>query len=112
MRRATLLILLAAMAFSRDRNQSRFIVYNRHGVISTSHALATQAGVRVLERGGSAVDAAIAANAVLSVAEPMMCGPGGDFFLIHREARTSPARPRMGGSHETLLRQFVSCVTQ
>lgn len=76
------------MAFSQDRNQSRSIVFSRHGVISTSHALATQAGVRVLERGGSAVDAAIAANAVLSVVEPMMCGPGGDLFLIHRSGRT------------------------
>lgn len=86
-RRAILLLFVAAMAFSQDRNQSRSIVYSRHGVISTSHALATQAGVRVLERGGSAVDAAIAANAVLSVVEPMMCGPGGDLFLIHREGR-------------------------
>ncbi len=76
------------MAFSQDRNQSRSIVFSRYGVISTSHALATQAGVRVLERGGSAVDAAIAANAVLSVVEPMMCGPGGDLFLIHRSGRT------------------------
>lgn len=83
-----LLMMLAWTLTAQDRNQSRSIVYSRHGVVSTSHALATQAGVRVLERGGSAVDAAIAANAVLSVVEPMMCGPGGDLFLIHRDGRT------------------------
>lgn len=87
-RSLALLMMLAWAASGQDRNQSRSIVYSGHGVVSTSHALATQAGVRVLERGGSAVDAAIAANAVLSVVEPMMCGPGGDLFLIHRDGRS------------------------
>jgi gamma-glutamyltranspeptidase/glutathione hydrolase len=82
------MMTLAWSASAQDRNQSRSIVYSRSGVISTSHSLATQAGVRVLEKGGSAVDAAIAANAVLSVVEPMMCGPGGDLFLIHRSGRS------------------------
>lgn len=83
------LFMLAPWILSaQDRNQSRSIAYSRHGVVATSHALATQAGVRVLEKGGSAVDAAIAANAVLSVVEPMMCGPGGDLFFIHRDARS------------------------
>jgi len=80
-----LLMIIPWVASGQDRNQSRSIVYSTHGVVATSHALATQAGVRMLERGGSAVDAAIAANAVLSVVEPMMCGPGGDLFLIHRD---------------------------
>ncbi|GIU76449.1 MAG: gamma-glutamyltranspeptidase [Bryobacteraceae bacterium] len=83
-----LLMFAASLAPGQDRNQSRSIVYSRHGVVATSHALATQAGVRILEKGGSAVDAAIAANAVLSVVEPMMCGPGGDLFLIHRDGRS------------------------
>ncbi|MCX7603489.1 MAG: gamma-glutamyltransferase, partial [Bryobacteraceae bacterium] len=81
-------MLASWMVSGQDRNQSRSISYSTHGVVATSHALATQAGVRILEKGGSAVDAAIAANAVLSVVEPMMCGPGGDLFLLHRDART------------------------
>lgn len=88
MRSLIILMMPAWILSGQDRNQSRSIVYSPHGVVSTSHALATQAGVRALERGGSAVDAAIAANAVLSVVEPMMCGPGGDLFLIHRDGRS------------------------
>src|SRR5215208_4454606 len=52
------------------------------GVVAASQPLAARAGVRVLERGGHAVDAAIAANAVLGVVEPEMNGIGGDLFAI------------------------------
>jgi len=58
------------------------------GVIATSQTLASQVGAQILSRGGSAVDAAIAANLTLSVVEPMMCGIGGDLFAIHRDAKT------------------------
>lgn len=54
----------------------------RRGMIATSQPLATSTGLEVLKGGGSAVDAAIAANAVLAVTEPHMCGPGGDLFAL------------------------------
>ncbi len=56
--------------------------YGRHGMVATSQTIASQVGIEILQHGGSAVDAAIAANAVLSLAEPYMCGPGGDLFAI------------------------------
>jgi gamma-glutamyltranspeptidase len=53
---------------------------SRRGMVASPHYLATESGLRVLRVGGSAVDAAIATNAVLSVAAPYMCGLGGDLF--------------------------------
>ena len=64
------------------------MVISRHGIVATSQTLASQAGAQVLARGGSAMDAAIAANAVLGVVEPMMNGIGGDLFAIHWNAKT------------------------
>ena len=62
--------------------RSRSPSYGRNGMVATSQTIASQVGVDILKQGGSAVDAAIAANAMLSLAEPYMCGPGGDLFAI------------------------------
>jgi gamma-glutamyltranspeptidase/glutathione hydrolase len=72
---------------SGDRKQSRSVVMARHGMVATSHPLAAEAGLDVLKQGGSAVDAAIAANAMLGVVEPMSCGLGGDLFAIVWDAK-------------------------
>ena len=53
------------------------------GIVATSQTLASQAGAQVLARGGSAIDAAIAANATLGVVEPERGGIGGDLFVIY-----------------------------
>jgi gamma-glutamyltranspeptidase/glutathione hydrolase len=63
-------------------------VMTRHGIVATSQPLASAAGVQVLQNGGNAVDAAIAANAVMGVVEPNSCGLGGDLFAIVYEAAT------------------------
>jgi gamma-glutamyltranspeptidase / glutathione hydrolase len=70
------------------REQSRSMVMTQYGIVATSQAVASQAGAAILAKGGSAVDAAIAANAALGVIEPMMNGVGGDLFAIVYEAKT------------------------
>ena len=57
------------------RSYGRAEVVSKTGIVATNQVLASQVGAQMLARGGSAVDAAIAANAVLSVLEPMMAGP-------------------------------------
>ena len=73
---------------AQERQQARSMIVTRQGIVATSQTLASQAGATVLARGGSAIDAAIAANAVLGLVEPMMCGLGGDLFVIYYEAKT------------------------
>src|ERR1700675_4850370 len=75
-------------AFGQGRNYGRSMVITKQGIAATSQTLASQAAAQILARGGSAVDAAIAANAVLGVVEPMMTGMGGDLFVLYWEAKT------------------------
>jgi len=83
------LMTLTIDAYPQDRSYGRSMVITDHGIVATSHYLASQAGAQILSRGGSAMDAAIAANAVLGVTEPMMNGIGGDLFLIYWDAKSS-----------------------
>ncbi len=63
-------------------------VATKYGIVAASQPLAARAGVQVLERGGDAVDAAIATNAVMALVEPYFDGIGGDLFVIYYEAKT------------------------
>ncbi|HTS66138.1 MAG TPA: gamma-glutamyltransferase [Candidatus Acidoferrales bacterium] len=87
MRFAWLLVLLS-LARAQDRSQARSMVLSDRGIVATSQTLASQAGAQILARGGSAIDAAIAANATLGVVEPERGGIGGDLFVIYYEAKT------------------------
>jgi len=84
----TALALLVSAADAQDRSYGRSVVATQYGIVATSQVSASQAGAHVLEQGGSAIDAAIAANAVLNVTEPTSNGMGGDLFAIYWEAKT------------------------
>ena len=88
LRLAVLLLVTFVPLLAQGRNYGRSMVITQQGIAATSQTLASQAGAQILARGGSAVDAAIAANAVLGVLEPMMNGMGGDLFVIYWEAKT------------------------
>ena len=84
---SVLICLYSGFASAQDRAYGRSMVITDHGIVATSHYLASQAGAQILAKGGSAMDAAIAANAVLGVTEPMMNGIGGDLFLLYWDAK-------------------------
>jgi gamma-glutamyltranspeptidase / glutathione hydrolase len=71
-----------------NRTQARSMVITKFGIVATNQTLASAAGVKILEAGGNAVDAAIAANAVMGLVEPDADGIGGDLFAIIYEAKT------------------------
>jgi gamma-glutamyltranspeptidase / glutathione hydrolase len=84
------LTLLSAYADDElpEREYGRSMVISQYGIVATTQVQASIAGAHILEQGGSAIDAGIAANAVLGVTEPMMNGIGGDLFAIYWDAKT------------------------
>jgi gamma-glutamyltranspeptidase / glutathione hydrolase len=80
-------LMLIPTASAQDRSYARSMVISRYGIVASSYVQSSQAGAQILADGGSAADAAIAANAVLGVTEPMMNGIGGDLFAIYWDAK-------------------------
>jgi gamma-glutamyltranspeptidase/glutathione hydrolase len=70
------------------REQHRSMIVSKYGIVAAPQFLASQAGARILEQGGNAIDAAIAANAVVGLTQPYVNGIGGDLFAIYYEAKT------------------------
>ncbi|WP_334130945.1 gamma-glutamyltransferase, partial [Silanimonas lenta] len=79
---------LAADRITGQPFATRSEVYAPQAMAATSHPLATQIALEVMRRGGTAVDAAIAANAALGLMEPTGCGIGGDLFAIIWDPKT------------------------
>src|SRR5262245_37737954 len=86
------LVISALISIARNSISAMGVVAGRSkiattfGIVAASQPLAARAGVQMLERGGHAVDAALAANAVMGVVEPEMNGIGGDLFAIVSQA--------------------------
>lgn len=80
-----------------------------NGMAATSQPLATQVAIDILKKGGSAVDAAIAANAALGLMEPQMCGIGGDLFAIVWDTKTQKlyGLNASGRSPKSLTREYL-----
>ena len=81
-------VLYPASATAQDRSQTRSMVSSPLGVVATESVLASQVGASILERGGNAIDAAVAANAMMGLVAPMNDGIGGDLFAIVFIAKT------------------------
>ncbi|HMF76877.1 MAG TPA: gamma-glutamyltransferase, partial [Bryobacteraceae bacterium] len=81
-------MVAAGQQFSSIPEQGRSMTVTKYGIVAAPQFLAAEAGAQVLQAGGNAVDAAIAANSVMGVVQPYVNGMGGDLFAIYYEAKT------------------------
>jgi gamma-glutamyltranspeptidase / glutathione hydrolase len=89
---ATLTVFALAAAPLAQTSTWRPVVLSDTGMIASGHALASEAGLRILKSGGNAVDAAVAAWAVQGLTEPEMTGLGGDMFMLIYIAKTGEVK--------------------
>ncbi len=91
---ALVIVLATADTWAGERNtptafrSGRSVTMAPHGMVATSQPLAAQVGLEVLQKGGNAIDAAIATDAAMGLMEPMSCGIGGDLYAIVWDAKT------------------------
>ncbi len=107
-------ILIAGATSAADRTEgrrdaTRSVVHARHGMVAAAHPLAVDIGLDILKAGGTAVDAAIAVNAALTLMEPCSCGMGGDLFAMvwDPETETLHGLNASGRSPLTLTREMI-----
>ncbi len=81
-------VFAPSLVGAQDRSQSRSMVTSKQGVVASESVLASQVGASILERGGNAIDAAVAMNAMMGLVAPMNDGIGGDLFAIIYEAKS------------------------
>src|SRR5215813_14098488 len=86
---ASVSTLMVVPLAAEDRTQARSMVISQYGIVAAEQPVAVRAGTAILERGGNAIDAAVAANAAMGLVAPMMNGIGGDLFAIVYEAKTN-----------------------
>ena len=106
--------LIAGATSAADRlggrpDATRSVVYARHGMVAAAHPLAVDIGLDILKAGGTAVDAAIAVNAALTLMEPCSCGMGGDLFAMVWDPETERLHGlnASGRSPLTLVREMI-----
>lgn len=101
--------MLAPAVGLADRSQGRSVVMTRGGIVATEHPIASQIGVQVLNDGGNAIDAAVAANAAMGVVAPMANGIGGDLFAIVYHAKSGQifGLNASGWAPKGLTREFL-----
>src|SRR4029079_12698533 len=89
---AALVLLSALTAAPSAQSSWRPTILADHGMVASGHALASEAGVRMLQSGGNAMDAALAAWAVQGLVEPEMTGLGSDMFILVYLAKTGEVK--------------------
>ena len=89
----------------------RPVTFARRGMVVAPHYLAAEAGLELLKAGGNALDAAVAASAMLQVVYPFVCGLGGDVFMIIYDAASGKLHGLNGSGRSSILTKALQDIT-